>query len=780
MFDIKNFETKWKGKTLKFHAGKIARQAAGAVHISYGETELLVAVTVQGNDSLDKKPSDISGLALMVNMLFKRYSTGTIPAGFVKREGKSSDREVLASRIVDRAIRPLIPEHLINEVNITCKLLNYDGKTLPEIPALIGASIALKIAGVPFKGPVAGVNICLDSNNNINYNEVGNEDSILELFIACTSDSVVMVESEASEISEERILELIDDSLNSAKEVIEIIDEFCDEGICKKADFIVYNNDELRKEIESKFSSKILELYNSKIKSKTERHAKLKAIYDEIFASLEGKDYSQAEIKFYIKEIERDLARENMVKNKVRIDGRDLTTVRDIDVEINYLKEAHGSALFTRGGTQALVISTLGGPQDAQVVDDIEGERKENVLLHYNFLPYAVGEVGQLKAPGRREIGHGKLALKAIQSLLPSKKEFPYTIRIVSEITESDGSSSMATVCGASLALMDTGVPIKKHVAGVAMGLVKVNDEYVVLTDISGDEDSLGDMDFKVAGTEDGVTALQMDIKISGISSAIIKDALAQAREARLHVIKKMSGAIPGHREEVKESAPKILCFEIPQDAVHKVIGSGGKTIKSISDETSSKIDIDANNFVYVMADTKESLSNVKSKIDSICSKFPPKIGEVHVGKIVSIVDFGLFVAMPNGQEGLVHISEIQRERINDIREVYNEGDTVNVRIKGVTSDGKIKLTMRLDEDRTEDDQKPRQPRQRRSFDQQPTSDFSSPFKGGDRRDGGNKRGSGGDRGGGDRGRGGGRNTKDRGRSDGRDDEAFTRRKRFF
>lgn len=707
MFEIKESSTEWEGENLHIKTGEVARQAAGAACVSYGGTVVLAVVTVQKDDAALRKGCDLSWLGLVTNFLAKSYALGRIPNGFFKREGKLSEREILASRVVDRAVRPLIKDNLINEVNIVCKLLAHnDRKILPEVPALIAASVALQLSGIPFEGPVVGVNI-VKGEGETAYNKVREEDGKgLELFAACTGESVVMVESEASEVPETEIVSALSEAIESAKPVISFINEFVGGIENKKRVGVLYNNEELHKKVLSLCEEQLLELYSERISNKDERHKKLSVIYESTFSALSKEGYDESEISFFIKKIEKEIVRKNVLEDTIRLDGRSPKDIRPISIALDYLPGTHGSALFTRGGTQSLVVTTLGSYQDEQVMDDIDGERRESVLLHYNFLPYAVGEVGALRAPGRREIGHGRLALKAVKSVLPERGAFPYTLRLVSEITESDGSSSMATVCGSSLALMETGVPVSKHVAGIAMGLITDGERYAVLSDISGDEDMLGDMDFKVAGTRNGVVALQMDMKVQGINIEIIKDALMQALDGRLHILEKMDSAIAQPRKELKDIAPKILSYKIDKDIIHKVIGSGGKTIKGISSDTSTKIDIDQNNYVHIVAETKGALMEAKKRIDAVSGAIDQslpqlKIGELYTGKIVSVVDFGLFVALPNKQEGLVHISEISKERIADIRAEHSEGQSVTVRIKDIAPDGKIKLTMRIDEDRT-------------------------------------------------------------------------------
>ncbi|ABD46123.1 polyribonucleotide nucleotidyltransferase [Neorickettsia sennetsu] len=705
MFEIKESSMEWEGKSLHIKTGEVARQAAGAACVSYGGTVVLAVVTLQKDTAASKKTSDLSGLALVTNFLAKSYALGRIPNGFFKREGKLSEREVLASRVVDRAVRPLIEENLVNEVNIVCKLLAHGNrKVLPEIPALIAASAALQLSGIPFSGPVIGVDVDM-RGSEVTCNEIRETEGGLELFVACTEESVVMVEAEASEASEEEVVNALSEALKSAKPVFSFINEFVKSVTTVKPIGVLYDNKELCEKVRAACSGQLESVYNERISSKEKRHNKLGQIYTDTFAQLSDDGYAESEVLFFIKKLEKEIVRKNVLEEGIRPDGRSLTEIRPISIALDYLPGTHGSALFTRGGTQSLVVATLGSYQDEQVMDDIDGERRESVLLHYNFLPYAVGEVGALRAPGRREIGHGRLALKAVKAVLPGKEVFPYTLRLVSEITESDGSSSMATVCGSSLALMDTGVPITKHVAGIAMGLITDGVRSAVLSDISGDEDMLGDMDFKVAGTRNGIVALQMDMKVRGISIATIRDALNQALAGRLHILEKMEHVIAKPRESLKDSAPKILCYKIDKDVVHKVIGSGGKTIRGISSDTSAKIDIDQNNYVYIMADTEEALMEAKTRVDMASgasdSNVPQlKIGELYDGKIVSVVDFGLFVVLPNKQEGLVHISEISKNRVNDIRADYTEGQAVTVRIKDIGSDGKIKLTMRIDEDR--------------------------------------------------------------------------------
>ena len=693
MFNLIRKSTEWGGKTLILESGKIARQANGAVMVSYAGTTVLATV-VTGKT---KEPVDF--LPLTVQFVAKSYAVGKIPGGFLKREGKPSDRETLISRLIDRSIRPLFPSGFYDEVSIVCNLLSYDTVTPPEVTALIGATAALSISGVPFNGLVAGVRIgYLPSEDKYLLNASADDMlcSSLDLFLSGNEDSVLMVESEASELSESQMLRAIAFGHQNCQEVINLIKEFSEEKGVQPIEFIPHDINPIVNYIESSYKQDFSLAYSNTVKK--ERVLKLEGLRDKVLSDFAEKcivdnvECDNQDVISALKSFERSLVRSQIVETSSRIDGRAFDEIRNIEIEVDVLPKAHGSALFTRGNTQALVVTALGTPQDEQIVDDLDGDRRENFLLHYNFPPYAVGESAALRAPGRREIGHGKLAWRAIRYVLPEKSDFPYTIRVVSEITESDGSSSMATVCGASLALMDTGVPIKSPVAGIAMGLIKEGDQFVILSDILGDEDYLGDMDFKVAGTAEGVTALQMDMKISGISIDVIERALLQAKDGRMHILSKMNAVIQESRNSIKNHAPRIESIFINKDKIRNVIGSGGKNIRDICEKTGAKIEIIQDGTVMIYAVNNEAVEYAKSMIMDIVTE--PEIGKVFEGTVVEIVKFGAFVNFLGGKRGLIHISEIKNEHISAVGSVISVNDKVKVLVIGIDREH-VQLSMR-------------------------------------------------------------------------------------
>ena len=700
MFNVYRKEIDFAGKTLTLETGKIARQADGAVLATIGETSVLCAVT--GSKSI-KEGQDF--FPLSVHYQEKTYSAGKIPGGFFKREARPSEKETLTSRLIDRPIRPLFPKGFLNEVQVVLTVVSHDLENDPDIVAMCGASAALTISGIPFMGPIGGVRVSYNDGDyviNPPMQDVGESD--LDLVVAGTQEGVLMVESEAHELSEEIMLGAVRAGHEAYQPVIQGIIELAE--MCAKDPWdIVETPDAIKKleaDIKKKFEKDVTKAYA--ITDKLERQTAVGAVRDaaiDAFTDEEnGIDSKIITAKF--KSLEADVVRGSILKTGKRIDERDTKTVRPIVAEVGVLPRTHGSALFTRGETQALVVSTLGTGQDEQIIDALEGEYKERFLLHYNFPPYSVGEAGRMGPPGRREIGHGKLAWRAIRPLLPSAEEFPYTMRTVSEITESNGSSSMATVCGTSLSLMDAGVPLKAPVAGIAMGLIKEGDDFAVLSDILGDEDHLGDMDFKVAGTEKGVTSLQMDIKITSITEDIMKTALAQAKDGRLHILGEMAKALTEAREELNAHAPQIVSITIPTDKIRDVIGTGGKVIREIIEQTETKIDIEDDGTVKVAAASKEAIDNAINWIKGLTDE--PEVGKVYDGKVVKTVDFGAFVNFMGAKDGLVHISELQDGRTANTTDVVNEGDSVKVLLMGIDDRGKVKLSMkRVDQETGEE-----------------------------------------------------------------------------
>ena len=683
-------EIEWGGKTLSIETGKISRQADGAVIVKYGDTVVHAAVCAskQTPDTFE------DFIPLTVNYIEKSYAAGRIPGGFFKREGKPSEEEILISRLIDRPIRPLFVKGFNNETQVTVTLLSHDLKTQPDIVAMIAASAALTISGLPFLGPIAGARI-----GYINGEYVLNPDldaikhSQLNLIVAGTAEGVLMVESEAQELSEETMLGAVSFGHDCIKPVIEMIVALAEE--CAKEPWEVKEEPAeyatVRSEILENLGNEIKEAFH--IHQKLVRQDTLGAIREKAHALFADREAEDAICDKVFHEIEARIMRDMVLDTGMRIDGRDTKTIRVIETEVGVLPKTHGSALFTRGETQALVTATLGTGEDEQLIDSLAGEYKESFLLHYNFPPYSVGEVGRIGSPGRREIGHGKLAWRAIHPMLPSKEEFPYTIRVVSEIMESNGSSSMATVCGSTLALMDAGVPMKKPVAGIAMGLIKEKDKFVVLSDILGDEDHLGDMDFKVAGTKDGVTALQMDIKITSITKEIMAIALQQAHEGRLHILGKMAESLAEPRPEISPNAPRMITFQIDKEKIRDVIGTGGKVIREIVETTGAKIDIEEDGTVRVASLSSEAGEKAKNWILGIVSE--PEEGMIYDGTVVKIMEFGAFVNFLGTRDGLVHVSEIAPYRVEKVTDVLKEGDKVKVLCLGIDNRGKVKLSMK-------------------------------------------------------------------------------------
>jgi len=691
MFKIDVEELEWAGKPLRIETGRMARQADGAVVVTYGETTVLATAVAARSE----KPG-IDFFPLTVNYQEKTYAAGKIPGGYFKREGRPTEKETLVSRLIDRPIRPLFPAGFRNETQVITTVLSYDLENDSDIVALIGASAALTISGIPFMGPVGGARVgMIDGEYVLNPTQEQMKTSDLDLVVAGTSDAVLMVESEAKELSEEQMLGAVMFGHAGFQPVIDAIIRLAERSSREPRDFVAADNEKLYKAVKKSVEKDVRAAYA--VPKKEERVEALAKAKDKVVAALVDaeKDTSPTPQKVAeaFKYLEKDVVRNSILDTGLRIDGRDTKTVRQIIAEASVLPRTHGSALFTRGETQALVVTTLGTGEDEQYVDSLDGTYKSKFMLHYNFPPFSVGEVGRMGGAGRREIGHGKLAWRAINPMLPPADQFPYTIRVVSEITESNGSSSMATVCGASLALMDAGVPLKSPVAGIAMGLIKEDERFAVLSDILGDEDHLGDMDFKVAGTSNGVTALQMDIKITGITEEIMKVALWQAKDGRLHILGKMAEALENARPGLGEHAPRIEVIKIPTDKIREVIGTGGKVIREIVEKTGAKIDIQDDGTVKVASSSGAAITAAMKWIKSIVSE--PEVGEIYDGKIVKVVDFGAFVNFFGAKDGLVHVSELAAKRVNKVSDVVNEGDAVKVKLLGFDNRGKVRLSMK-------------------------------------------------------------------------------------
>lgn len=698
MFNVVTKSIEWGGETLTLETGKIARQADGAVIVTYGGTVVMCTAVAQK----EAKPG-IDFFPLTVQYIEKIYAAGRIPGGYFKREGRPSEKETLTSRLIDRPIRPLFPGNFRNETQVILTVLSYDGVNDPDVPAMVGASAALAISGIPFNGPIAGARVAYVDNEFVLNPTTGfQEESKLELVVAATESSVMMVESEVDNLSEETMLDAVKFAHDQMKPVIGLIDELVKE--CGKPRWEVEEVDHsaLYAKVDEIAGAKVREAYG--LTDKQERSNRLNEIRAEITeAFAEDESVEGNVLSGQIKKLEKSVVRGDLITNSKRIDGRGPADIRQIVAEVGVLPGVHGSALFTRGETQALVVTTLGTGDDEQRFESLDGDNTANFLLHYNFPPFSVGEASPLRPPGRREIGHGKLAWRALNALMPGKEEFPYTIRLVSEITESNGSSSMATVCGGSLAMMDAGVPIAKPCAGIAMGLVKEGDDFVVLSDIMGDEDHLGDMDFKVAGTEDGITSLQMDIKIEGITPEIMKIALEQAKDGRMHILGKMAEGLGEARGEVNDNAPKITSLQIPVDKIREVIGSGGKVIREIVETSGAKIDIEDDGTIRVAAVDGNSAKTAIKMIEDIVAE--AEVGEIyHDCKVVKVVDFGAFVQFLGANQGLVHISEIAPRRVEQVTDEINEGDLVKVKCIGIDKQGRVKLSMKAVDQETGED----------------------------------------------------------------------------
>ncbi|PKQ04374.1 MAG: polyribonucleotide nucleotidyltransferase [Alphaproteobacteria bacterium HGW-Alphaproteobacteria-11] len=691
MFEITREEIEWGGRPLILETGKIARQADGAVLATYGETTVLA--TVVG----DRKPKPgLDFFPLTVNYQEKTYAAGKIPGGFFKREGRPSEKETLVCRLIDRPIRPLFIKGFKNETQVIATVLSHDMENDPDIVALVAVSAALTISGLPFMGPIAAGRVgYIGGEYKLNPMIDEMVESDLDLVVAGTADAVMMVESEAKELSEDVMLGAVMFGHREFQPVIDMIIRLAEKCAKEPRAIDVKDNSALVAKVRSLVEGDLRAAYG--LKDKGQRHAAISQAKDKAKAAFCNPDDENAvpetEIGGVFKEIESDIVRNSILDTKNRIDGRDLDTVRPILSQVGILPRTHGSALFTRGETQALVVATLGTGDDEQFVDALEGTYKENFLLHYNFPPFSVGETGRVGFTGRREVGHGKLAWRALRAVLPPKNEFPYTIRLVSEITESNGSSSMATVCGSSLAMMDAGVPVKRAVAGIAMGLILEGERFAVLSDILGDEDHLGDMDFKVAGTSEGVTSLQMDIKIAGITEGIMKQALAQAQGGRIHILGEMAKALDTARPEMGEHAPRIEVINVPTDKIREVIGTGGKVVREIVEKTGAKIDISDDGTIKVASSDGEAIRKAIAWIQGIVAE--PEVGKIYEGTVVKAVEFGAFVNFFGPRDGLVHISQMAPTRVEQVSDVVKEGDKVKVKLLGFDDRGKVRLSMK-------------------------------------------------------------------------------------
>ncbi len=774
MFDMKKVEIEWGGKTLTLETGRVARQADGAVLATYGETVVLCAVTAARSV---KEGQDF--FPLTVHYQEKFSAAGRIPGGFFKRERGATEKETLTSRLIDRPIRPLFPENFLNEINVIAQVLSYDGETESDILAMIAASAALTISGVPFMGPIAAARVGYqDGEYQLNPSMDQVKEGELDLVVAGTHDAVMMVESEAKELSEEVMLGAVMFAHRELQRVIDAIINLAEQAAKDPWELAPLEDKSAAKQKLKDLIGKDLEAAY-KLTNKSERQnaindARTKA--RDALADLKESDPAQylGTLKL-VKKLEADIVRGAILKDGRRIDGRDTRTVRPIEAIVGFLPRTHGSALFTRGETQAICTTTLGTKESEQMIDGLTGLSYERFMLHYNFPPYSVGEVGRFGAPGRREVGHGKLAWRALKGVLPTHDEFPYTIRILSDITESNGSSSMATVCGGSLSMMDAGVPLKRPVSGIAMGLIMEGKDFAVISDILGDEDHLGDMDFKVAGTSAGITSLQMDIKIAGITEEIMKVALAQANEGRAHILGEMSKALDHTREELSAHAPRIETMQIDKAKIRDIIGTGGKIIREIVATTGAKVDIDDEGVIKISSSDLSQIEAARKWIAGIVEE--PEIGKIYDGKVVNIVDFGAFVNFMGGKDGLVHVSEMKNERVEKPTDVVSEGQEVKVKVLEVDPRGKVRLSMRVVDQETgaelEDTRPPREDRGPRGGGER------GPRREGGDRGRGPRRDGGGGRGGDDRGprrEGGGGGRDDRPRGEGRGDDRGPRR----
>ncbi len=687
---VKSFE--YGGRTVTIETSRIARQADGAVLVSTGKTQVLCTVVA----SKKAQPGQ-NFFPLSVHYQERAYAAGKIPGGYIKREGRPSEKETLTSRLIDRPIRPLFPNGFVNEVQVICTVMSADNNEDPDIAAMIGTSAALAISGVPFNGPIGAARVGLDEEQGFVLNPTYEQQktSLLDMVVAGTKDAVLMVESEAQELTEDEMLGAVLFAHQEMQTVIQAINALVAEKGVQVWDWQAPQiNGPLYQAVKEVAHGQLSEAYQ--IAEKLERYSRIDTVKEQTLAALAGEEEGKAsaeEVSELFSKLQKEVVRERILSGQPRIDGRDNQTVRGLDVQTGIIHRAHGSALFTRGETQTIATCTLGSSRDQQDIDTLHGGIKESFMLHYNFPPYSVGECGRMGAVGRREVGHGRLARRGVQAVLPTAEEFPYTIRVVSEITESNGSSSMASVCGASLAMMDAGVPLLAPVAGIAMGLIKEDDRFAVITDILGDEDHLGDMDFKVAGTSEGITALQMDIKIEGINEEIMEIALKQAQDARLHILDAMNAVAATHKAELAEHAPRITMVKIDPEKISELIGKGGATIRGITEETGVEIDIQDNGEVKIFASDGVAASRARHLVESITSD--AEVGKVYEGKVVRIVDFGAFVSIMPGKEGLLHISQISGQRINAVTDVLKENQVLNVKVLDVDNRGRIKLSMK-------------------------------------------------------------------------------------
>ena len=676
------------GREIKLETGKIARQATASIIASSGDNQVLVTVVA------GREPEGQSFFPLTVNYTEKYYAAGKIPGSFFRREGRPTEKETLVSRLIDRPLRPLFPKGYFQEVQVICTVLSADKNESPEIISLIGASAALAISGLPFEGPISAARVgFVDGSYVLNPDNESLEKSMLDMVVAGTKDAILMVESEAKELSEDQMLGAVLFAHQEMQKTITLIEELASKTSTPEIEYsIKEDNSELKEKIINIVRDDLVSAYS--IPEKAKRQESVSLARDKMKESLSDEDLEDENaVSGYFKSVESEIVRSRLLNGDSRIDGRDLDTVRPIDIEVGFLNKSHGSCLFTRGETQSIGVATLGGSRDAQLIDALEGTTNDPFMLHYNFPPFSVGEAGFIGAPKRREIGHGKLARRALEAVLPSQEEFPYTIRVVSEITESNGSSSMATVCSSSLSLMDAGIPIKKAVAGVAMGLVLDGDDFCVITDILGDEDHLGDMDFKVAGTSDGVTALQMDIKVKGISEEIMEVALEKAQTARTHILEKMDSVLDSPRKELSPNAPQAVNMTIAKDKIREVIGKGGSVIKSITEKSGANVDINDDGEIKIFGDSPESRQTAIDLINKIVAD--PEVGQIYTGTVVKIVEFGAFVSIDGGKEGLVHVSEIMEERVEKVSDYLVEGEEVDVKVIGIDDRGRVKLSIK-------------------------------------------------------------------------------------
>ncbi|MGO4852039.1 polyribonucleotide nucleotidyltransferase [Phaeovulum sp. W22_SRMD_FR3] len=695
MFNVTRKSIEWGNETLTLETGKVARQADGSVIATLGETSVMANVTF----AREQKPGQ-DFFPLTVHYQEKYYAAGKVPGGFFKREARPSEKETLTARLIDRPIRPLFVSGFKNEVLVMCTVLSHDLVNDPDIVAMVATSAALTISGVPFMGPIGAARVGFSNGEYVLNPEVSDMDHLrsnpeqrLDLVIAGTKDAVMMVESEAYELSEAEMLGAVKFGHDAMQPVIDMIIDFAEECAKEPFDFAPADYSALYGAVKAACETEMRAAFA--LRDKQERVTAISAARDKAKASLSAEQLADANLGSAFKKLEASILRGDIINGGARIDGRDTKTVRPIVSEVGILPRTHGSALFTRGETQGLVVTTLGTGDDEQIIDALHGNSRSNFMLHYNFPPYSVGEVGRVGSPGRREIGHGKLAWRALQAVLPAATDFPYTIRVVSEITESNGSSSMASVCGGSLSMMDAGVPLKAPVAGVAMGLILEDDgKYAVLTDILGDEDHLGDMDFKVAGTAEGITSLQMDIKVAGITPAIMEQALAQAKDGRLHILDEMAKALTAGRQEFSAHAPRIETMQIPTDKIREVIGSGGKVIREIVEVSGAKVDINDDGIIKIASANADSIKKAYDMIYSIVAE--PEEGQVYTGKVVKLVDFGAFVNFFGKRDGLVHVSQIANKRLNHPNELLKEGQEVKVKLLGFDDRGKVRLGMKM------------------------------------------------------------------------------------